>query len=524
MQKSLIYCRVSSQRQKIEGHGLESQEHRCQQLADQKGYEVEKVFRDSFTGKGDFFARPAMAELLRYLDAHPRDSYVVIFDDLKRFARDVVFHWKLKQEFSSRGIKLECLNFTFEDTPEGRFIETIMAGQGQLEREQNRRQVLQKMKARLEAGYWCFPDLPEGYEFIKSPVHGKLPVLVQPKAAIVKEALESFASGRLMEQEDVRKFLEQKDIRDGKPVYLDYVKRMLMRIFYTGYIEYPLWEVSRRQARHEALIDSATYDRIQERLNGKTTTHTKNYLNPDFPLRSFVLCSTCKQPMTASWSTGSNAKFAYYRCKTKGCIERNKSVAKGVIEGEFESILGKINPSSEVLNLTKAIIADVWQKKIANRVNEKKEIEQKIQRLISEKEKLVGLALRAADDGVRMAYEEKISEIVGISRVLNNSLESFDRHVPNVETALNIVFDFLKNPLKQWQKGNIHTKKLVLRLVFEQNLAYSRKTGFETAILSLPLRVFGLPEAQKSMLVEMRGIEPRCRRDSMDDSTACSCL
>lgn len=38
MQKSIIYCRVSSERQKTEGHGLDSQEHRCQELADRKGY------------------------------------------------------------------------------------------------------------------------------------------------------------------------------------------------------------------------------------------------------------------------------------------------------------------------------------------------------------------------------------------------------------------------------------------------------------------------------------------------------
>lgn len=33
------------------------------------------------------------------------------------------------------------------------FIETVIAAQGQLERLQNRRQTLQKMKARLERGY-----------------------------------------------------------------------------------------------------------------------------------------------------------------------------------------------------------------------------------------------------------------------------------------------------------------------------------------------------------------------------------
>ena len=90
-----------------------------------------------------------------------------IFDDLKRFARDTEFHIKLRQEFKARGARIECLNFKLEDTPEGKFVETIMAAQGELEREQNRRQVIQKMKARVEKGYWVFHP-PVGYRYVQA--------------------------------------------------------------------------------------------------------------------------------------------------------------------------------------------------------------------------------------------------------------------------------------------------------------------------------------------------------------------
>ena len=107
-------------------------------------------------------ARPGMVALLAFLDAQVDESFVVIFDDLKRFARDTQFHIMLRNELRMRGASVECLNFKFEDTPEGEFIETILAAQGQLERKQNGRQVSQKMKARLESGYWVF-FAPPGY-------------------------------------------------------------------------------------------------------------------------------------------------------------------------------------------------------------------------------------------------------------------------------------------------------------------------------------------------------------------------
>ncbi len=453
-----------------------------------------------------------MSEMLAYMDSKPFNKYVVIFDDLKRLARDTEQYIRLKKALELRHAVAECPNFTFNASPEGQYVETIMAATAQLEREQNRRQVLQKMKARLELGYWCFPDVPEGYEFRKDQAHGKLPFIVSERAVIVKEALEGFASGRFMEQDDVRRFLQEKDIRNGRPVYLQYVKRMLTRVFYAGYIVYEPWEVSIRQSKHEALIDLATYERIQERLSGKTTTHTKKVLNEDFPLRSFVLCSDCRKPVTASWSSGRNGKFPYYRCKMKGCVAHNKSIRKAEIEKQFEDILEKINPNEKVLNLTKAIITEVWRKKEDGMVSKRKDTEREIEVVQEDRLKFAKLVSKATDDGVIATYEERIGALAKKELVLKNSLMSFDLHRPNIETALDIVFDFLKDPLKQWKTGGIHTQKLVLKLVFEQNLAYNKKSGFETAHLSLPLRVFTLPEASKLSVVEMGGFESQVSR------------
>jgi DNA invertase Pin-like site-specific DNA recombinase len=87
-----------------------------------------------------------MRALLSFLDAQPDQKFVVIVDYLNRFARATRFHLDLREAFRKRGATIECLNFKLDDTPEGEFIETIMAAQGALERKQNGRQVAQKMK------------------------------------------------------------------------------------------------------------------------------------------------------------------------------------------------------------------------------------------------------------------------------------------------------------------------------------------------------------------------------------------
>lgn len=243
--KALIYCRVSSKKQDDSGDGPRSQEHRCRQYAAEKGYVVDDdaVFHDAITGGGDFMKRPGMVAVLRYLRAHPRDDYVVIFDDLKRFARDTEFHIRLRKELAAHNATVECLNFKFEETPEGHFVETVIAAQGELERHQISRQTLQKMKARLERGFSVF-KAPVGYCYAESEGQGMLLVKDPILAPIVREALEGYASGRFQQQAEVKRFLEgfAEFPRDRKhEVRNQFVHDILTRPTYAGCIEHKAW-------------------------------------------------------------------------------------------------------------------------------------------------------------------------------------------------------------------------------------------------------------------------------------------
>jgi len=100
----LVYARVSTKRQEREGNGLESQEVRCKSQLRALNVPYERSFYDAFTGGVDFLHRPAMQEMLRYIDEHPNKRFVVLFDDLKRFAREVEFHFNLKKAFKERNV------------------------------------------------------------------------------------------------------------------------------------------------------------------------------------------------------------------------------------------------------------------------------------------------------------------------------------------------------------------------------------------------------------------------------------
>lgn len=529
---ALLYCRVSSLRQKDEGSGLESQEFRCKERARQKGYTYERTFVDSFSGGGDFMKRPAMRELLAYLDLNPDKRCVVIFDDLKRFARDVIFHWKLRREFQARQTLVECLNFNFDETPEGEFIETILAAQGELERKQNRRQVMQKQKARLEAGCWPFFP-PPGYRHAKDATHGKLLVQVEPEATIIRQALEGFASGRFVEQRDVQRFLARRGFNSGRPVYVTAVRRLLERDLYAGYIAYGPWRVSRRKGRHDPLISPVVYDKIQERLRGTVRTFVRKNANNDFPLRGFVLCARCRAPFAPSWSRGRSARYAYYRCKTASCPERHRHVSRSVIEKRFHHLLRQMRPRPQTLALTKDICLRVWQEKVGNLDAAIERYQRELVEVTREITTLAERAARTQSDTVARVYERQVDELAARERALKEKLATIR---PTSEkafgTALDRVFDTLRKPLAEWKSGRLADRRLLLKLLFSAPLVYDREEGFGTASFSLPYRVFELSQASRFRGVEivretwnqletfiLETYQQLCDRDSVDQAS-----
>ncbi len=507
--KALIYCRVSSQKQATQGHGLDSQELRCRQYAQNHGYEVEAVFPDDVSGGGDFMKRPGLVALLSYLDAQPHKGYVVIFDDLKRFARDTEFHIALRRAFQRRKARIECLNFKFDDTPEGKFIETIMAAQGELERQQNSRQVIQKMQARVAAGYWCFKPII-GYKYKRVDGHGKLLVPEEPVASIVKEALEGYASGRFETMVEVQRFLERQPMYPKDPhgeVHYQRAAEMLAQPFYSGYITVKKWGVELQPGKQQPLISLATGHAIQRRDKAMAKAPVRVNISDEFPLRGFVTCADCGQQLTACWSKGRSARYPYYLCDTRGCPSYRKSIRREKIEGEFEELLKTLKPSQGLFHLAFEMFRDLWNEKLSSVERRSAAMRQDLALITKKVDQLLGRLVDATSESVVAAYERKIRDYETEKAVLADNLGRVGKPMKSFGDTYRTAFDFLANPLKLWHSQELADRRAVLRLVFSEKLPYQRGHGYRTAQVTAPFRFLGVSDESEG-LVEPIGIEP----------------
>ena len=504
MIKALIYCRVSSQRQVDEGHGLEGQEKRCRDYAKARGYSVVGVFKDEGVS-GGVIDRPGMQRLLSQLE-HETETVIVLIDDIKRLARDVQGHFTLKTAIYSRNAKLESPSHKFEDSPEGKFVETVLAGAAELERNQNKLQVINRMRARLELGYWPFMP-PLALKNVKDPVYGKILTPVEPHASVIKKAIESYRDGVLNTQDDVKRFLHEEYKKHGLPnrPSLSTTKQILVNPLYAGFIEYEKWGVPFKKAQHEGFISIKTFNAVQERLQRRTKPWKRRDYSKDFPLRPFVLCDACGKPMTSSWNRGRSARYPNYFCRHKGCKYNWKVISKYKLESEFEQVLSHSKPLGEYIDLAKDIFEEQWELRLQTYTERRTGLRKEIQEADESIKSYLLRIRKSKDEDIIAAYEDEIRELKHNKVIAEAELGKKRYTNEEFGTAIGKVFDTLRDPMSMWKSEDYNDKKTILFMYFGEELRYDYEMGFGTACLAYPVKLISDLGQAKNGSVEMSG-------------------
>ena len=387
----------------------------------------------------------------------------------------------------ARGANRHCLNFKFEDSPECKFYETIVAAQGTLERKQNARQTLQKMRARLEQGYWVF-RAPNDYKHVKSADTGKDLVSDEPLASVIRETLEGYACGRLESQAEVNHFLEDQPLLPNNSkgfLPQQRVTELITNPRYADYICHERYGIKWLKVRHEPLISLEMFEKIQQRRSGKPKAAARKNLNEDFPLRGFVLCDDCQKPLTARWSKGRLNKYPYYLCQTKTCESYGKSIPRDKLEGEVGDIIKSLQPNQTLFGLVKKMFEQAWNQRLVQAEDALKSARRQIKALEKKTEYLLARIVETTNPSVINAYEGKIADLELNRLRLEEQMANRALPTGTFEEKLEPALLFLANAWKLWETGQITVQRAVLRLAFTERLAYHQRGGARTPKTSL---------------------------------------
>ena len=359
-------------------------------------------------------------------------------------------------------------------------------------------------------GYWVFSPAV-GYRFERVKGHGKMLVRDEPIASIVQDALEGYACGRFETPSEVMRFLEgfpefPKNRKGNVPFQL--AQNMLERSLYAGYIDVKKWNISLHPAKHEPLISFETWQRIQMRMNEKPQALARKDLNEDFPLRGFITCGCCATPLTANWSKGRSASYAYYLCRNKACPEYKKSIRKEQMEAEFETLLLELKPTPDLFYMAKGMFKKLWEERGELSLEQAHTLKLELGKIDKKVEQFLERIIEADNHTVIKAYENQVRKLEEEKITLSENIAQCGRPLSDFDDTFRTALDFLANPYKLWASDSYEDKRIVLKLTFANQLSYVRNEGFRTAAISQPFLLLEELKGVNSEMVDPSGIEP----------------
>ncbi len=506
--KGIIYCRVSSQEQ-VSGTSLDNQKQACLEYAGKKGIKITEIFIE----KGESATAANRTELIKALEycrEHKGEIGAFIVWKIDRFARNTTDHYGLQAQLVKYGTILHSVTEPIGDNPIGKMTEAVLAGYAQFENDIRKQRCEGGLQRKIMEGIWPWQP-PIGYIHAKKISDRRKTRPDEPdpeRFDLVQRGLKTYLQGGRSMQEVV-KLMNQWGFRTrtGKPMFKQLFERILKDKYYAGILVDP-WTGKEYRGLHQPMIATEEYEQIQYLKShySRIKNIPRLRLNPDFPLRRFVLCP-CSRKLTGSWHTGRNKKYAYYECHNEGCQHKNQGIDAQELEKEFIKKLRKVTPTEGFLSAFRAVVIDNWQNQQGELKNAGEGYEKELRLLESKKERLMQMRINGelTKEEFLGTKESLENQIAGI-RISNNETKTDEL---NIEASLDYAFQFLRDPARQWQDMDVEQKQRFQRLIFPSGIIFDKSTGkYGTAVLSPIFELNRGFTGDRSHLFAGAGIEP----------------
>jgi len=323
----------------------------------QEGWVASPDRYDDGAYSGATLERPALQRLLADVRAGKVDTIVVYKID--RLSRSLMDFARLVGELEECEVSLVSVTQQFNTTTSmGRLTMNILLSFAQFEREVITERIRDKIAAEKRRGRWVGGVPPLGYDVDRE--HRRL-VVNADEAAIVRYIFRRFlqlpsvvALVRELEAKGykTKSWTTQKGkVKDGRPWNKGNIYRLLNNPAYVGLIRH---KDKTYPGAHEAIIDKALWDEVQEVLaqNSTARANTTRAKTPSM-LRGLIRCGHCGTAMGVTYSTKDKKRYRYYLCVRASksgyevCSVRN--VPAGDVEAAVLTQLRRVFQAPEVL-------------------------------------------------------------------------------------------------------------------------------------------------------------------------------
>lgn len=475
--RCIIYCRVSTAKQKREGLSLSAQKDLCTKYAEDEGFNAIRIFSEDESAS--ISERKKFNEMLAWMRGEK--IHHLILEKIDRFHRNmkgesIIKDNKLTVHFIKNGMTLNWKNSNASDKLIFRVLSVIAA----YEKDNTGEKGQEGMIQRAERGE--FPGFaPLGYKNNKLK---KTVEIDEDRAPLMKKLFELAATRKysVIELTEMMKNMGLKSKCKGKYVHKSMIQYYLRDPFYYGYFRWKDIDGNNvprsnrgikndREPTYKALITKELFDEVQDYLSGK---YIQRKRGKDFQFKGLITCGLCGCSVVGETKTklmkqtGKKKSFTYYHC-TQG---RGKCALPWFTEKEIEDAFTLaikslyIDPQADEYIRNK--LNEGWQ-------NEKYNTKATLQNLRSEKTKLESKLSLLYDDKCTSDIPEdffrkefarttdRLEEIRTEERIME---EDNEQSIEEGAKTLDLVKDFKNRYLSSKGVKRKEINQLLFRTIF----------------------------------------------------------
>ncbi len=322
-----IYTRKSNEdglEQKF--NSLDAQRVACEKyIKSREGWVILAKRYDDGGYSGKNLERPAIKEL--FADVKGGEVDCVVVYTLDRLSRETKDSIEVTSFFRRHRVNFVAVTQIFDNnTPMGKFVQTVLSGAAQLEREMIVERVKNKIATSKEQGLWMGGTVPFGYD-----VKDKELIINEKEAKTVKHIFERYLE--LKSMAELARELNREGYRTKSDIFKKAtVRRIVTNPIYMGKIRHYEKEY---EGKHDAIIEKEKWQKAQELIKNQPYRGVKY---EEALLKGMIRCRCCKVNMTLTYSKKENKRYRYYICNNhlrgKGCKSMNRTVVAGEVEKE----------------------------------------------------------------------------------------------------------------------------------------------------------------------------------------------
>lgn len=468
MNKTLIYCRVSTEEQTKGGHhSLSAQQNICRKLAEDLGYKVAKIYEDAGKSATNM-NRPALQDMLIRCQ-EDKAIKAVLVQDTDRMARNTQDHLTIKALLKKADVRLiSASQPSIDDTAEGNMIDTIIASVNQFQADLTSRKTIKGLEEKVRNGGWPL-GAPTGYKNVTDKKGNKIIVVDPVKAPLVTKAFKMYATGNYSAMK-ISELLYPKGLtsQSGKKICNSKIIDLLKNRFYLGEVH---WRGIDAKGKHKAIIDRATFDTVQH-IMADHNHHVSRAYRYVYLLSGYLYCGVCGSRFTGE--THAEKGLSYYRCSKKidhyGVHTQTGEIEKFVLE-RFKEVQFSPNFIEKVVSKVKKAFYEK-RKKIKGQKKvlyaKKKALEHR--RDIAEDKLFKGII---SDEDFERNKQKFNTEFEGIQEQIDKLERIREMKVDEVQEVLLLTMDAYqaykkaKDPLKRqylslfWEKFVVDEREIV---------------------------------------------------------------